>query len=88
MPGDERRPDEQRRRLFRQMELLFVVLPPLIAVAVAAAAGALLAWLFPVGGTTFGRRWAVVTAALIFFPAVAYGARMAWYRLRGRDPLE
>lgn len=76
-------PDERRRRLFRQMEWVFVILPPVIAVAVAAAAGAFLAWLFPVGGTTFWGRWAAVTAMLIIGPLVAYGIRTLWER-RGR----
>lgn len=59
-----------------------MVAPPILAVAVAAVAGAFLAWFFPVAGTTFWGRWAVVSALLILVPAVAYGIRTLWERRR------
>jgi hypothetical protein len=80
MAGTPRDPEEQRRRLFRQMEWVFVILPPVIAVAVAAAAGAFLAWLVRVEGTSFLGRWVAISALLVIGPLVAYGVRMLWSR--------
>lgn len=66
------------------MEWLFVILPPFIAVAVAATAGAFLAWAVRVEGTSFWGRWAIVSTLLIVGPLVAYGVRALWDRRGGR----
>lgn len=64
------------------MEWVFVLLPPVIAIAVAATAGAFLAWLFPLEGTSFWGRWAAVSALLVLAPLAAYGVRALWARRR------
>lgn len=80
--GPVRSPDEERRRLFKHLEWLFVIAPPLIAVAVAVGTGAFLAWFFRVEGTTFYGRWAAASALLILGPLLAYGVRALWERRR------
>ena len=69
-----RRPpsDEERRRLFRRMEWVFVYAPPVLAVFVGVFGAAFLAWAVDVPGTNFRGRWALGTIALLVLPAIVY----------------
>ena len=73
------RGDEERRRLFRRMEWVFVYLPPVLALFVAAFGAAFLAWIVPIDGTTFWGRWLLGLLLLAGVPAVGYGLR-TWFQ--------
>lgn len=80
MASGIRRPDpEEQRKLFRRMEWVFVWAPPLLIVAIAASAAALLAWLVPLGGLGFWTKWAIAAALMIALPLLAYLVR-EWLR--------
>jgi hypothetical protein len=74
--------DHDRRRLFRKMEWVFVYLPPLLAVFIAAFGAAFLAWLAPVAGTTFWERWLLVVGIVLGVPLALYTLREYWQRRR------
>ena len=67
-----RRTDEERRKLFRRMEWVYVYAPPVLAVLVAAAGGALLAFLVPLEGIGFWGRWGIVVGIILGVPLIAY----------------
>ena len=51
------RPDpEERRKLFRRMEWVFVWAPPLLIALIGGSAAALVAWLIPIDGFGFWTR--------------------------------
>jgi hypothetical protein len=66
---------EERRRLFRKMEWVFVVAPPVLAVFIAAFGAAFVAWLVQFPGTTFWGRWAVLVAVILGIPLLWHGVR-------------
>lgn len=66
---------EKRRRLFRQMEWTFVWGPALLTALVAVIGGALLAWVFPLPGTTFRERW-------LYIVLIVVGLPLGWVLLR------
>lgn len=74
--------DERRRNLFRRMEWLFVYFPPILAVIVAMAAGAFLAWFVWIEGTNFWGRWAAFSAAIVLIPLCGYLIRSWWENRR------
>ncbi len=59
---------EERRRVLRRMEWFFVYLPPLLAALIAGLGAALVAWLAPIGDTTFWERWAVIVLIVLGVP--------------------
>lgn len=73
-----RREDEERRRLFRQMEWVFVYGPPLLAVFFAVFGAAFLAWLVPLPGTEFWHRWLALVLILLGIPLAWQGVQ--WLR--------
>jgi hypothetical protein len=68
-------PHEERRRLFRRMEWVFVFGPPLAAVFIAGFGAAFVAWLIHIPGTTFWGRWAILVALILGLPLLWHGAR-------------
>lgn len=71
-----RAPDpEERRKLFRRMEWVFVWAPPLLIILIAGSAGALVAWLVPIEGFGFWARWLFVFLVVIGAPLLVYVVR-------------
>jgi hypothetical protein len=64
--------EEERRRLFRRMEWLFVFGPPIAALFIAVFGALFIAWLLPLGGTTFWGRWLIVFLILIGIPLLGH----------------
>lgn len=60
--------DDERRRVLRRMEWFFVYLPPALAVLIAALGAALIAWLAPIGETTFWERWTIIVLVVLGIP--------------------
>jgi ABC-type uncharacterized transport system permease subunit len=71
-------PAEERRRLFRRMEWVFVWLPPLLAVFIGVFGAAFLAWFFRIHGTTFAQRWVGGTVLLLGGTGAAYLIHRWW----------
>ena len=67
--------EEARRRIFRRMEWVYVYAPPFLAVCVAAAGSALLAFVVPVPDTTFRGRWALAMVVVLVIPALVHFLR-------------
>ncbi len=74
--------DEDRRRIFRRMEWVFVYAPPLLALFVTIFGATFLAWLVAIPGTGFWQRW-LVLVALIVGPALVWQG-VQWWRDRDR----
>lgn len=72
-------PDEERRKIFRRMEWVFVYAPPLLALFVGIFGAAFLAFLVPLPGTNFYGRWAIGVLIVLVLPAVGY---FIWSRIR------
>jgi hypothetical protein len=72
------RPDEERRKLFRRMEWIYVYAPPLLAILVAAAGGLLLATFVRVPGTTFWGRWGMAVGLVLGVPVLVYAVKQWW----------
>jgi hypothetical protein len=66
---------DERRRLFRRMEWVFVVAPPILAIFVAGFGAAFIAWLIAIPGTTFWGRWMVLVAIILGIPLLWLGIR-------------
>jgi membrane associated rhomboid family serine protease len=81
MAAPRRESDEERRRLFRRMEWVFVYAPPLLAAFIAAFGAAFLAFFIPVPGTGFWGRWAAAVGLILGVPLIAYVVR-EWWRKR------
>jgi len=62
--------DEERRRLFRRMEWVYVYAPPLLALVIAVFGAAFLAWAVDLDGTTFLGRWALGVLLLLGIPGL------------------
>jgi hypothetical protein len=75
--------DEERRRLFRRMEWVFVWAPPLLALFVGVFGGAFLAWLLPIGGTTYTQRWIAASVLLLGGTGLVYLVAQWWGGRRG-----
>lgn len=75
-------PDEERRKLFRRMTVIFVWLPPLLILVLAASMALLLAVVFPIGELGYWARWGVWTVVFIVVPGLAY---VMWNRLRNGE---
>lgn len=82
MSTGKRDTEEERRRLFRRMEWVFVWGPPLLAVFVGVFGGAFLAWLLRIGGTTFAQRWIGATVLLLGGTGLLYGISYWWGQRR------
>jgi uncharacterized membrane protein len=67
--------DEERKKLFRKMEWVFVYAPPLLAIFIGAFGGLFLAAVVPIPGTTFVGRWVLAVLVILVLPAVVYLAR-------------
>lgn len=65
-------PDQERRKLFRRMEWVFVYAPPLLAVFIAVFGGLFLAFFVPLEGTTMLGRWALAVLVILVLPALGY----------------
>ena len=78
-------PDEERRKLFRRMEWVFVWAPPLIAAFIGIFGGAFLAWFFRVHGTTFAQRWAGATLLLLGGTGAVFLLHRWWSGEEGDD---
>jgi uncharacterized membrane protein len=76
-------PHEERRRLFRRMEWVFVYLPPLLAVLAGTAGGAVLAWLVRIEGTTYAQRWLGSSVLLLAGTGMVYLAVQWWTERKG-----
>jgi hypothetical protein len=72
VPNPIRPQDEERRRLFRRMEWVFVFGPPLVALFIAAFGATFIAWLVPLPGTSFWGRWAIVVLIILGLPLIWY----------------
>jgi hypothetical protein len=66
---------EERRRLFRMMEWVFVIAPPALAIFIAGFGAAFVAWLIPVPGTSFWARWGILVALILGMPLLWLGIR-------------
>ena len=75
-----RPPEEERRRLFRRMEWVFVYGPPLLLLFVGASSSLLLAWLVPVPGLQFWAKWLIGMLLIVGLPVAAYLIRERWTR--------
>jgi len=79
--GARRVPDpDERRRLFRKMEWVFVYAPPVLIVLVGGFASAFLAWLVPVRGVGFWGKWSFAMGVVVGIPLFAYVIRAWWKR--------
>ena len=65
-------PEQERRKLFRRMEWVFVYAPPLLAIFMAVFGGLFLAFVVPLEGTTFLGRWALAVLVTLVLPTLAY----------------
>ncbi len=72
MPRGRRDLDEERRRLFRRMEWIFVYAPPLLALFIAVFGAAFLAWAVDLDGTSFLGRWALGVLLILGLPGLVY----------------
>ncbi|HEV2131948.1 MAG TPA: hypothetical protein VGR27_12625 [Longimicrobiaceae bacterium] len=72
--------DEERRRVFRRMEWVFVYAPPLLALFFTVFGATFLAWLVAIPGTGFWQRW-LVLVAIIIGPALVWQG-IQWWRDR------
>ncbi len=70
--------NQERRRLFRQMEWVFVWAPPLLAVFFTVFGAAFLAWLVAIPGTGFWLRWVVLVVIILGIPLAWQGIQ--WWR--------
>jgi hypothetical protein len=75
-------PGEERRRIFRRMEYVFVYAPPLLALFFGLSGAAFLAFIAPIPGTSYWGRWAIFVGVLLVLPTLAY---LVWHRFRGDD---
>ena len=71
-------PEEERRKLFRRMEWVFVYGPPALIAFLGVFGAVFLAVVVPVPGTTFWVRWALGLLLLVALPGVAYLLREKW----------
>lgn len=76
-PGARVPEPEERRRLFRHMEWVFVYAPPLLILLVGGSTAALVAWALPLWGLAFWTRWLIAFALIVGIPVLAYAIR-AW----------
>jgi hypothetical protein len=65
-------PDEERQKLFRRMEWLYVYVPPLLALLIGVGGALILAAVVPIPGTTFLGRWVLGVLILLVLPTVLY----------------
>lgn len=73
MTAAARVPDpEERRKLFRRMEWVYVWAPPLLILLVGGSAGALVAWALPVYGIGFWTRWLIAFVVIVGLPLIAW----------------
>jgi hypothetical protein len=72
VPRNRRDLDEERRRLFRRMEWVFVYAPPLLAAFIGVFGAAFLAWAVYLPGTTFWGRWAIGVLLILVLPGLVY----------------
>lgn len=71
-----RTPDpEERRKLFRRMEWVFVWAPPLLIAFIGGSAAALVAWLVPIAGFGFWTRWLIVFVVVTAVPLLVFVVR-------------
>jgi hypothetical protein len=71
-----KRPDDERKRLFRKMEWLFVYAPPLLALFIGGFGALFLAAVVPVPGTTFLGRWVLAVLVILVLPTIVYVVRL------------
>jgi membrane-anchored protein YejM (alkaline phosphatase superfamily) len=71
-------PDEERRKVFRQISWAFVYAPPILAAFIGVFGAAFLAFFVPVPNTNFWGRWALGVVVILVLPALAY-----WLKERG-----
>lgn len=70
MQRRSRRDDPERRRLFRRMEWVFVIGPPVLALFIAVFGALFIAWLVPVPGTSYWGRWVLVVGIVLGIPLI------------------
>ncbi|MEX2583086.1 MAG: hypothetical protein WD766_07420 [Gemmatimonadota bacterium] len=68
-------PEDERQKLFRKMEWVFVYGPPLMAVFIGVFGSLFLAAVVPLEGTTFLGRWLLAVLVTLVLPAVVYVVR-------------
>lgn len=64
--------DEERRRLLRRMEWVYVYAPPILALLVGVLGALFLAWATEIRGTTFWGRWAIGVVLILVLPVLVY----------------
>ncbi len=67
--------DEERRKLFRRMEWVYVYGPPVLAAFLIVVGALVLAYLVPVEGIGFWGRWGIAAGILLGVPLIAYAIR-------------
>jgi len=72
MAKSRRELDEERRRLMRRMEWVYVYAPPLLAVFIGVFGALFLAWATDIPGTSFLGRWAIGVLLILVLPALVY----------------
>lgn len=72
-----RDPDEERRKLFRRMERVFVIAPPILAILVGVIGSGLLALFVPIPSIGFWGRWLLGVLIILVFPAIIFILRDA-----------
>jgi hypothetical protein len=70
--NENRDPHAERRRVFRQIERVFVYGPPIFALFVAVFGSLFLAFFVPIPGTAFWGRWFIFVLVLLVFPTIVY----------------
>lgn len=78
MSRRHRVPDEERRKLFRRMEWVFVYAPPILAAFIGVFGGYFLAWFFRIEGTTFAQRWIGAVLILLGGTGAAFLVHRWW----------
>lgn len=74
--------EERRRKLFKQMDWLFVILPPLLAMFVGAVGGFFVALVIPIPETSFWGRWLIGFVGILGIPTIGYGLKLLFERNR------
>ena len=76
--SQRRDPHEERRKLFRKMEWVFVYAPPLLAIFIAAFGAMFLAFFVPIGEYGLWARWGMIFGLVM---VLSFLAHLVWSRL-------
>lgn len=76
--NEQERLTEQRRKLFKQLDWLLVIAPPILALVVGCVGAFLVAAVVPIPNTSFWGRWALGVLVILGLPTLAFVIK-SWY---------